>query len=365
MEEVKRILLLEPYYTGSHKLWCDQLVKYSRHRFHLITLPGRHWKWRMHGAAITLANRVKSLKFVPDTVLISSMLDLPLLRALMGDSYQGVKWIAYFHENQFAYPVSELDSDEENQRDNHYGWINYTSALVSDLAVFNSNYNLDTLLDGMTELLGKLPDFQNEETIDQIRNKSLVLPVGVAVSDIMAGADGKTRNETPVIVWNHRWEYDKNPDDFFDLMDLVKKQGIDFKLVVLGEKSRRYPIVFDEVKDRFADELLHLGYCRNYDDYVNWLVASDILLVTSNHDFFGLSVVEAISAKCHPLLPERLAYPEHFSITENPDCFYTDLADATRKLTGLLCGDIQMRNLSLNMTKYELSSNINNYDKIL
>ena len=37
---------------------------------------------------------------------------------------------------------------------------------------------------------------------------------------------------------------------------------------------------------------------------------ADVIVSTAHHDFFGVSVVEAISAGAYPLLPRRLAYPE-------------------------------------------------------
>ena len=33
--------------------------------------------------------------------------------------------------------------------------------------------------------------------------------------------------------------------------------------------------------------------------------------MSSNQDFFGGSVVEAIYCNCYPIVPNRLAYPEH------------------------------------------------------
>ena len=45
------VLLLEPYYTGSHKAWTDGLMAASQATIDLLALPGQFWKWRMCYAA--------------------------------------------------------------------------------------------------------------------------------------------------------------------------------------------------------------------------------------------------------------------------------------------------------------------------
>ena len=49
---------------------------------------------------------------------------------------------------------------------------------------------------------------------------------------------------------------------------------------------------------------------------------SDILPITSNQDFFGVSIVEGIYAKTLPILPHRLSYPELIDIKNNKRVFY-------------------------------------------
>ena len=44
--------------------------------------------------------------------------------------------------------------------------------------------------------------------------------------------------------------------------------------------------------------------------YLKILSEADIIVSTAIHEFFGISVVEAIAAGAYPLLPKRLAYPE-------------------------------------------------------
>jgi hypothetical protein len=46
--------------------------------------------------------------------------------------------------------------------------------------------------------------------------------------------------------------------------------------------------------------------------------------VTSNQDFFGASIVEALYCNVFPLLPKRLAYAEHVPISMTENVFYDE-----------------------------------------
>ena len=48
----------------------------------------------------------------------------------------------------------------------------------------------------------------------------------------------------------------------------------------------------------------------SFKEYAEWLWKSDIMPVTSNQEFFGASVMEAIYCNVWPILPNRLTYPE-------------------------------------------------------
>ena len=56
MQNIKKklkILLIEPFYSGSHKSWADNYAQNSVHSISIISLKGIYWKWRMHGGAIS------------------------------------------------------------------------------------------------------------------------------------------------------------------------------------------------------------------------------------------------------------------------------------------------------------------------
>jgi glycosyltransferase involved in cell wall biosynthesis len=55
---------------------------------------------------------------------------------------------------------------------------------------------------------------------------------------------------------------------------------------------------------------MHYGYIDSKKEYSSILRQGDIVISTASHEFYGISVIEAIRAGCYPLLPNRLSYPE-------------------------------------------------------
>ena len=57
---------------------------------------------------------------------------------------------------------------------------------------------------------------------------------------------------------------------------------------------------------------------------------TDVVVSSSMHEFFGISVVEALSAGAVPVLPKRLSYPEVVPEQWHDFAFYSDEAITDR-----------------------------------
>ncbi|RMG85515.1 MAG: DUF3524 domain-containing protein [Bacteroidetes bacterium] len=311
-----KICLLEPFFTGSHRAWAEGLARSSRHQIRLATLPGRHWKWRMFGGAVALAEQ-QSCDEPPDLLLASDMLDLSTFLALTRHHTAHIPAALYFHENQITYPWAEQNAERNNQ----YGFLNYTSALAADAVFFNSLFHKNAFLEALPRFLSQFPDRRQMGTVQKIAEKSAVLPLGMDLKKADAFRTSKPPDRPPLILWNHRWEYDKNPDLFFQTLFRLKAEGLDFQVAVLGESFARSPAIFEVAQNRLGDRIVHFGHVPKA-TYWHWLWQSDILPVTSQQDFFGGSVVEAIYCGCSPILPDRLAFPEHVPPRFRAACLY-------------------------------------------
>ncbi len=344
-----KVFALEPFYGGSHKTWLDDYIHHSKHSIRCFTLSAKNWKWRMEGAAISLAEQLNQEE-KPDAFLVTDMLNVSLFKALL--SHKNVPIHLYMHENQLSYPWSKTDPDIELKRDHHYGFINYTSCLVADQIYFNSKYHKSSFLDALKALLQRLPDNRCMSNIEQIERKSSVIPVGIPWKKIQ-GISANITDKKRTILWNHRWEYDKNPSLFFETLFKLSAEGIEFNLVVLGEKTHKYPSIFDEAKSRLAKHLIHFGYASSKEVYYQYLAKSDLAFITNDQDFFGISVVESIAAGCFPLMPKQLAYPEHLDPIQYADCFYQTEEEMMLKLRKYLSYGVPAINVSAEMEKYD------------
>jgi glycosyltransferase involved in cell wall biosynthesis len=331
-----RIALLEPFLGGSHQQWAEGLQRHSRHEIRIFGLPDRHWKWRMHGGAVSLARAYLASGFQADLFLATDMLDLTTFLSLTRRAAAGVPALLYFHENQLAYPWSPGDPDPSLQRDHHYSFINYTSALAADALLFNSAYNQDSFLQGLPAYLRMYPDAQELGTIPELVAKSQVLPLGMDLRALDAARQEKSSGQPPLVLWNHRWEHDKGPEEFFAALMALADEGVDFRLAVLGERFKQVPAVFAQAREALASRIVHWGYAADQAAYAQWLWQADVLPVTGRQDFFGGSVVEAMYCGVRPLLPRRLAYPGHVPTAFQSEVFYTDEADFRVRLRALL-----------------------------
>jgi glycosyltransferase involved in cell wall biosynthesis len=331
------ILIIEPFFTGSHAMWAQGYADHSAHDVDILELSGNHWKWRMHGGAVTLARRYLQRDRYPDLIIATDMLDLTTFLALTRPRSSGVPTAVYFHENQLTYPWSPRDRDLKHDRDKHYSFINVASALAADRVFFNSRFHRESFVAELPGFLKQFPDHQELGQVEAITAKSHVLPLGLdleAFDSVEPSNDPWRRGDkrTPLIVWNHRWEYDKNPEEFFAALEAIAARGRDFDVALLGEVFDVTPDAFVQGTQGLTDRIVTSGYVESRAEYAKWLWQADIVPVTSYHDFFGASVVEALYCGCFPLLPRRLAYPELIPDKLHAGCFYDNFDDLVRKL---------------------------------
>ncbi len=322
-----RILALEPYYGGSHKSFVKTLQKNSRHEILAETMPPRFWKWRLSGAPFLFADKFKKDNEKLDLLLFSNAIDVAAFVALAGHRAAQLPKVTYFHENQIVYPLSEHD-----QPDVHFGMININSAAVSDAVWFNSDFHRRTFLDAIDPFLSQFPDFVPTHVSGEIEEKSSVMPI--PIRPLPEAEPVVPKGNALRILWNHRWEYDKAPEVFFEALELLAASDVDFEVVVLGEGFRSRPPIFDRSREKLGDRVARYGYVQDRSEYNAWVRSCDVIVSCARQEYFGISVAEAVLAGCFPILPDRLVYPEFIPKDKHKQHLYrnnTELVDMLRQ----------------------------------
>ena len=324
-----RILALEPYYGGSHRAVLDGLVEHTDAEWTLLTLPARKWKWRMRGAAITMAAEARAYaqhagQPAPwDLVFASTFLNLAEFRGLAGSPIAAVPAIVYFHENQLVYPNRHIA-----EWDFQFPLTNITSALSAERCVFNTRWNLEQFCAEIPGFIGEFPDHQPRGLAEAIAEKSVVLAPPFDPTPFDAASP--VRGERCRIVWPHRWEHDKDPDTFFSAVMRLAGEGADFEVVVAGRSFRETEGLMREAAGALGSRLVHCDQPASREEYARLLATADVAVSTATNEFFGLAVVEACYAGATPLVPNRLAYPELYG----PEYRYNGMEELVARLRG-------------------------------
>lgn len=362
MDSMPKILFLEPFYGGSHKTFADQFIAHSPWPVTLETLPARFWKWRMRGAALHFSETVQNPEEY-DLLITCGLLSLGDLKMLWGDRCPPA--VLYLHETQLSYPLQEGEAF-----DYQFGFTDITSALAADRILFNSEFHLTEFFNTLPGFIKKMPDTVPKWIIEKIRRKSDVVYPGVHMSfnshsrlDKKQPESTESEKRPPVIVWNHRWEFDKNPDAFFNALIHAENEGADFELIILGEHYRRIPKAFNRGLKALESKIIHSGYVQSREEYKSWLRKGDLVLSTAFQENYGISIIEAVLSGCRPLLPNRLSYPELVPDTYHDRILYDSNEDLNQKLLNLLQTPekIPLPELADHFKHHQMKHNINRF----
>lgn len=322
-----RIALIEPFLGGSHRAWAEGYARHSRFDVEVFGLPASHWKWRMHGAHVTLAPRLAEAvaergRF--DLVLASGMTNVAALLGLARRSVGDVPVAVCMHENQLTFPLSPADREDLT-----YAMINWTSMVGADLVIFNSEFHRREWFAALPGLLGRMPDQRHSRFVAAVADYCTVLPVGAELSALDRVA--RRNGERPVVLWNQRWQHDKGPAEFAAVLTALVAEGLAFDVALAGDRADAPPPELVALRCVLGDRLIHDGHA-DLERYRELLRRSDIVVSTAHHEFFGVGITEAVYAGAFPVLPDRLVYPERIPESHHDSCLFSNDAELHDRL---------------------------------
>lgn len=359
---MSRIVVIDGWADGSHQQWIDGYCRHSAHEIIPITHPGTHWRWRLQGAAVTLADafaRTVAETGPIDVCVVASTVDIASFAGLARKALGEARLVAWFHENQLTYPRTT-----HQRRDPWPEWSNWKSALAADSIVFNSPFHKRAFLDAVPRLLGRAPDELHDHLFVDVVERSDVLPVGTELGALLSAR--KPERSVPLVVWNHRWDDDKAPRIAMESLARLAEDDVAFEVALLGEDRHFLGDARAQALRWLGDRVVVAGHLPE-EEYREVLVESNVCVSTAEQEFFGVATAEAVAAGCVPVVPNRLAYPD--LLGEPGRAFLYEEDRPTRRLrTVLEDGDLwphAPEALRASMGRYDWSAVAPAYDHYL
>ncbi len=162
--------------------------------------------------------------------------------------------LLYMHENQLTYPPPP-----NTKRDLTYSLIQHLSMLATDAVRFNSAYHPCLVRRAAAAAQARFPDYQHLQSIREAEAKSAVLPVGCDLRRFDRWPDNRAPGDAPLVLWNQRWEYDKDETMLRALVCLAD-EGIPFRVALAGESTGCNPRSSRPRAIGWAIRLVHYGY---------------------------------------------------------------------------------------------------------
>lgn len=308
---MKQLVLLDALHSGSHAAWSRGLadaLPAAGWQVEVHSLPGRHWKWRMHGAAWWFGSRLAGPP--PDALLVTDMLDAARLRGHLPPAWRSTPLVSYFHENQVTFPWK---STEDRDQRVAYAFANIQSAWASDEVWFNSQHHREVFLAGIPAVLERMPDARPEGFLPQLEAKFHVLPPGIHLPPVPENALQRPLHRPVRLLWNHRWARDKHPEHFVATCNALRERGTPFEVDLLGPGPRTEDSPLLEWAHAHPEQVASSEPAADRSAYAARLAAADVIAHDPLQEYFGISVVEALHAGVLPVLPKAHAYPEYAS----------------------------------------------------
>ncbi len=330
------LAIVEPWFGESHAAMFEGFAGHSRHSCLLTTLPAKKWQWRMRLGAYHLREQLDEMVPPPDALLLSDYTHLPLLKCF-APRVRDIPTAVYFLENQLTYPIRNDRTPEQRERSFEYMAINVTTCLAAERVIFCSDQHRQAFLFAIPHFLAHDPDASISDVVRRIEKKSTAIPIGVDLTrfDRARLARIERKGRPLRIVWPHRFEHDKNPEDFYDVIRSLDQECLPFEISVIGRTYRDMPRALEEMRSALSHRIAQWGFLEGT-DYAEALAASDVVVSTAWQETQGIAVIEAIRAGCDPLLPNRLSYPEVLGSELSKKHLYASKGDLRRRLRWMM-----------------------------
>ncbi len=296
------ILALEPFFGGIRRSMLETLVRTSRHRWMLLTLPPRRMERRLAAAAYWFAEQIARTAVGPFDLLFTcdalNLADLYRLCPTVTDHPS----VVYFHCNQLPDPAS---SDPESTLD----LTHLTSATAASQIWFNSQFHARSFIAGIEGLVAGHKELQSRSPVQDLKSKLVHVPppLDLVWAHELATQLGLDRDPNALFVETR----DANIELLNSALQTLAAEKHPINLWVTG------PV--DQLTDCFPRKVIAE---TDVSGQIRALLSAGAFVSTKIAAPFDENAVRAMSLGCRPVLPHSGIYPEIVPHNLHSECMY-------------------------------------------
>jgi hypothetical protein len=294
------ILALEPFFGGARRAMLQTIVRHSRHRWNVLTLPPRRIERRLAAAAQWFGEQL-SRHWVGrvDLLFTSEAMNLSDLFRVVGVLAR-VPAVVYFHDNQL--PEAGQRAQDAVQL------VNLNTAMAATEIWFNSVFHLRSFVNKASALVALHEELASGNPIPLLMDKARHLPPPVDLEAARAAAPPGVGRARRVVLRDTR---EADLALLNSALGILARRNVKYRLITVGpvegldpDLARRTISEGDEPSQIAAlhEAGIHIG--------ARWGSPWD------------LHAIRALSLGCWPIHPKSGVYPELLPRALHGHCLY-------------------------------------------
>jgi len=302
----------------------ETLIRCSRHRWTLLTLPPRKIERRLTTASIWFAEQLnRHWKGRFDLLFTSEAMNLTdLIRRVPKVGRRPS--VVYFHSNQL--PHSDAEEHTEPWRS-----VNLSTALSATEIWFNSTYHLEHFLPLAKASIARTPELARHSPMASLKAKAHIYPPPVDLSLIHEfSGNAMVKADRRIIFVETR---DADVGLLNAAFEHLQKHRENFRFVTVGPAA--------EVAPSLPRLTLHE---RDDAAHARALIGAGVFVSVrpeAHHDAHG---IRAMASHCWPVVPATGVYPEMIPEKLHSQCLYEPVPESlARRLISIWADDQSAR----------------------
>lgn len=148
-----------------------------------------------------------------------------------------------------------------------------------------------------------------------------------------------------IILFSHRWDYEKRPNIFVDMMNNLYKKRKDFKVYITTSRKK-----FRSNQQWLIDKLNLAKFPYkifaniNKQEYYQLVSQSKVFVSTTIEENFGYCLLESMTLGCTPVVPNKYSHPEILEFDKR--FLYNDKKEAIKMISSFLDNPISVLKLA-------------------